>query len=331
MSDILSQSEIDALLSALKSGEVSPEEIRRDDEEKRVKTYDFKRAMRFSKDQIRSLSRIFENFSRSLTTYFSGQLRTFVQIQVISVEQLPYEEFIRSIPKMTILNVLHVHPLDGKFIMEFNPNIAYAMLERLLGGTGTGTSEARALTEIESTILERVFSGCLPSFQEAWKGIAEIVLEMEQLEVNPQFLQIVTPNETVAVVSLSMKIGDTSGMINICMPHVVLEPIMPKLSAHYWLDTKRSEIDMNQVRSLRSNVARAPVPIIAELGTSTITVGELLGLAVGDVITLDQSVGTKIQVKVGGRVKFLGQPGTYKGRIAVQIAKIVEEGDNVSE
>jgi flagellar motor switch protein FliM len=327
MSEILSQSEIDALLSALTSGEVSPEEIRREDEEKKIKTYDFKRAMRFSKDQIRSLSRIFENFSRSLTTYFSGQLRTLVQIQVASVEQLPYEEFIRSIPKMTILNVLHVHPFDGKFIMEFNPNISFAMLDRLLGGTGMGANEARALTEIESTILERIFSGCLPSFQEAWKGIADLVPELEQLEVNPQFLQIVTPNETVAVVSLSARIGETSGMINICMPHVVLEPIMPKLSAHYWLDTKKAEFDINQLRSLRANVARAPVPVIAELGTSTITVGELLGLAVGDVITLDQRVGTKIQVKVGGRVKYLGQPGTYKGRVAVQIAETLEEGE----
>lgn len=330
MADVLSQSEIDALLSALTSGEVSAEEIRKEDEERKIKTYDFKRAMRFSKDQIRSLTRIFENYSRLLTTYLSAQLRTFVQISVISVEQLPYEEFIRSVPKMTILNVLHIEPLEGKFVMEVNPNIAYAMLDRLLGGTGEGTNDIRDLTEIENTILERIFTGALPSFQEAWKGVADIIPEMEMLEVNPQFLQIVSPNETVAVVSFSIKIGETSGMINICMPHVVLEPIMPKLAAHYWMDQKRTEIDQNQFLSLRKNVTRALVPLIVELGTSTITVGDLLNLTVGDVITLDQSVGTKIHVKVGERVKFLGQPGTYRGKVAVQIAQSIEEGVNES-
>ena len=135
-SEVLSQNEIDALLSALSTGEMNADDLKKEEEERKVKSYDFKRALRFSKDQIRSLTRIHENFARLLTTYFSAQLRTYVQINVASADQIPYEEFIRSIPKMTILNVFEVPPLDGRILMEVNPNIAYAMMDRVMGGKG---------------------------------------------------------------------------------------------------------------------------------------------------------------------------------------------------
>ncbi|MBL0388920.1 flagellar motor switch protein FliM [Tumebacillus sp. ITR2] len=332
MAEVLSQNEIDALLSALSSGELSAEEIRKEDTDRKIKVYDFKRAMRFSKDHIRSITRIFENFARLLTTYFSAQLRTFVQISVVSVDQLPYEEFIRSISKMTILNVFNCKPLEGKFVMEVHPNIAYAMLDRLLGGAGLGTDVLRDLTEIEMTIMERVFGRALDNFEEAWKGVAELVTELDHLEVNPQFLQLVSPNETVAVVSLSTKIGEITGMINICMPHVVLEPIIPKLSTHYWMGTSKSTKDFSEEwEAIRQNLGKTQVPLVAQLGSSTINVGDFLALNVGDVISLDQDVKAKLQLKVGERLKFLGQPGTVRGKVAVQISQVIEEGVGADE
>lgn len=234
MSEILSQSEIDALLAALSSGEMNAEELKKEEEIKKVKVYDFKRALRFSKDQIRSLTRLHENFARLLTTYFSAQLRTFVQITVVSVDQLPYDEFIRSIPKMTILNIFEAQPLEGRMVLEVNPNITYAMLDRLLGGSGNAPNKIANLTEIESMIMEKMFIRVLDNFKEAWKNIIDLKPKLEVMEMNPQFMQIVSPNETVAVISLSTKIGDTTGMINLCLPHVVLEPVMHKLSAHHW-------------------------------------------------------------------------------------------------
>jgi flagellar motor switch protein FliM len=325
MAEVLSQSEIDALLSALSSGELSAEEIRKDESDRKIRNYDFKRAMRFSKDQIRSLTRIFENFSRLLTTYFSAQLRTYIQIQVVSVEQLPYEEFIRSIPKVTILNVFGVHPLEGKFVMEVNPNIAYAMLDRLLGGQGVGQDEVRNLTEIETTVMVRMFGRSLDYFGEAWKGVADLSPQLDMLEINPQFMQLVSPNETVAVVSLSSKIGETTGMINICMPHVVLEPIMPKLSAHYWMNTKRSTNTKDQ-EAIRNSLKKAYLPVSAVLGSSAISVGEFLQLAVGDVIKLDNDIQQNVEIKIGSHTKYLGQPGVSRGRIAVQVTEVIEEG-----
>src|SRR5690606_37754515 len=151
--DVLSQNEIDALLTALSSGEMDAEELKKEDTKKKIYNYDFKHATRFSKDHIRSLTRIHENYARFLTTYVSAQLRTFVQINVVQVEQLPYDEFIRSIPKMTILNIFEAEPLDGKMVLEVHPNIAFAMLDRLLGGAGNTPNKVGSLTEIETLLL----------------------------------------------------------------------------------------------------------------------------------------------------------------------------------
>jgi flagellar motor switch protein FliM len=327
VAEVLSQSEIDALLAALSSGEMDANELKKEETERKVKVYDFKRALRFSKDQIRGLTRIHENYARLLTTYFSAQLRTFVHISVASVDQLPYDEFIRSIPKMTILNIFEAPPLEGRMVLEVNPNIAYAMLDRLLGGQGSIPDKMGALTEIETTVMERVFSKALDTFHEAWKQIIELDPYLEVLEMNPQFMQIVSPNEIVAVISFSTKIGETTGMINLCLPHVVLEPIMPKLSGQYWFSKQKKNRDEEERQRVEERVKTAALPVIAELGTATITVGEFLQLAAGDVIQLDQLIESKMKIKVGDRLKFLGQPGTQKGRIAVQIDEVLEEGE----
>ncbi|WP_334072976.1 MULTISPECIES: flagellar motor switch protein FliM [Paenibacillus] len=326
MVDVLSQNEIDALLAALSSGEMDAEELKKEETQRKIRAYDFKRAVRFSKDHIRSLTRIHENFARFLTTYFSAQLRTFVQINVVQVEQLPYDEFIRSIPKMTILNIFEAEPLEGRMVLEVHPNIAFAMLDRLLGGIGTAPSKIGSLTEIETIIMERIFSRAFESLQEAWKTVIDINPRMEGLETNPQFMQIVSPNETIALISLSTKIGDTSGMINLCIPHVVIEPIMPKLSVHHWFVSQKKARVPEEVDALRHRVNRAKLPIIAELGESQITVQEFLELSAGDVISLNKSVQDGLSIRVGDRLKYIGSPGTLKDRVAVQIDEIVNEG-----
>ncbi|WP_138493969.1 flagellar motor switch protein FliM [Paenibacillus pinistramenti] len=326
MVDVLSQNEIDALLAALSSGEMDAEELKKEETQKKIRSYDFKRAVRFSKDHIRSLTRIHENFARYLTTYFSAQLRTFVQINVVQVEQLPYDEFIRSIPKMTILNIFEAEPLEGRMVLEVHPNVAYAMLDRLLGGTGTAPSKISSLTEIETIIMERIFSRAFESLQEAWKTVVDINPRMEGLETNPQFMQIVSPNETIALISLSTKIGDTSGMINLCIPHVVIEPIMPKLSVHHWFVSQKKSRAPEEVEALQARVSKASLSIVAELGESKLNIREFLGLSVGDVISLDKSVNEGLSIRIGDRLKYYGSPGTVKDRIAVQIDEIVSEG-----
>lgn len=327
MVDVLSQSEIDALLTALSSGEMDAEQLKKEDSQKKVRLYEFKRAVRFSKDHIRSLARIHENFARYLTTYFSAQLRTFVQINVIGVEQLPYDEFIRSIPKMTILNLFEAKPLEGKMVLEVNPNVAFAMLDRLLGGTGKTFNRNGSLTEIETIVMERIFSRAFSSLQEAWKTVIDIHPRMEALETNPQFMQIVSPNETIALISLNTKIGDTTGMINLCIPHVVIEPIMPKLSIHHWFVSQKKTNVPEELNVIKSRLNKAEIPLVVELGTTQITVNELFNLSVGDVIPLQKLANEPLQVKIGNKIKFIGNPGTSKGKNAVQIIKVASEED----
>jgi flagellar motor switch protein FliM len=325
--DVLSQSEIDALLSAISTGEMSADEMKKEDEVKRVKNYDFKRALRFSKDQIRSLTRIHENFARLLTTFFSAQLRTYVQITVASVDQIPFEEFVRSIPNMTLINVFEVPPLDGNILMEINPNIAYSMLDRLMGGVGTSHSNVDNLTEIETKIMTNLFERSFDNLREAWENIAEIDPMLVELEVNPQFLQMISPNETVVVISLNTIIGETSGMINICVPHVVLEPIVPNLSVRYWMQTNTKAISPEQSKMLENRIKQAELPLIAELGTTNLTIEDFLQMNVGDVVQIDQKIVDPLILKVGNLPKFTVQPGKLNKKMAVQIIDPLKGGD----
>lgn len=329
--DVLSQSEIDALLSALSTGEMDADELKKEQIEKRVKVYDFRRALRFSKDQIRSLTRIHENFARLLTTFFSAQLRTYVNIAVASADQIPYEEFIRSIPKMTILNVFDVEPLEGRILMEVNPNIAYAMMDRLLGGRGASHNKVDSLTEIETKIMSNMFEKAFENFREAWSSISDIDPQLSEFEINPQFLQMVSPNETVVVISLNTTIGEASGMINICIPHVVLEPIIPKLSVKYWMQSDKKQSLPIENSVLQSEIQKADVSVTAEIGSSEISIQDFLSLEIGDVIELNQRIDHPLLIKVGDIPKFVGQPGKLNKKLAIQVFDTFKGGDDDGE
>ena len=325
--DVLSQNEIDALLSALSSGEMDAEQLKEEEEDKKVKVYDFKRALRFSKDQIRSISRIHDNFARLLSTYFSGQLRTYVNINVASVDQIPYEEFIRSIPAMTILNVYSVEPLEGRIIFEYNPNIAYAMLDRMLGGRGASINKIENLTEIETTLMSQLFEKGIDNLKEAWSSVVDMEPHLEEFEVNPQFLQLVSPNETVVVVSLETTVGESSGMINICIPHIVLESVIPRLSVHYWMQNERTkEREPEEIELLSSHIKKTTMEMSVNLGKAFITVEDLLHLKKEDIIVLDQLIDQPLDMLVEGEQKYKVQPGKRKDKLAVQVLDVLEEG-----
>lgn len=327
--EVLSQNEIDDLLSALSSGEMDADELKKEEKDKKIRSYDFKRALRYSKDQIRSLSRIHENFARQLTTYFSAQLRTYVQITVASVDQLPYEEFIRSVPTMTILNIYSAEPLAGRIIFEFNPNIAYAMLDRMLGGKGKSVNKVEKLTEIETKLMSQLFEKGLENYKDAWASVVEMDPRLEEFEVNPQFLQLVSPNETVVVVSLNTTIGESTGTINICIPHVVLEPIISKLSVHYWMQTGTKETNPEEYEDLSKSIEKAEVDLRAVLGESMITLNELLDMETDDILALNQPIDDPLTLQVDHKPKFYIQPGKQRNKIAVQILEEMKRGEEI--
>ncbi|GGA63002.1 flagellar motor switch protein FliM [Ornithinibacillus halotolerans] len=324
--EVLSQHEIDALLSALTTGDMDANDLKKVDDVKRVRTYDFKRALRFSKDQIRSIGRIHENFARLLTTLFSSQLRTYVNISVASVDQIPYEEFIRSIPKVTVLNLYNVAPLDGKIILEVNPNIAYGMLDRLLGGRGDSINKIESLTEIETILMTQLFDKVAVSLKEAWSSLTTIEPELEDLEINPQFLQMVSPNETVVVVSLNTAIGELSGMINICIPHIVLEPLISRLSVQYWMQNMTKDKDPEAAKKLSENLEQVTVEARAILGEANISIQDFLDIKLNDIIALNQSIDEPLILKVNDEPKFYVQPGKSKNKLSVQVLEEIKGG-----
>ncbi len=320
MGNQLTDNHADAIFSKL-SKEPTPMEQRS------VHTYDFKKALRFSQDQIRTLTRIHDNCARLLTSYLSAQLRTHVQISVASVEQFTYEDFVRNVQKKSILGVFNAPPLQGSMLMEFSPDLTYIMLDRMLGGQGMVSTVQNELTEIEMSVIERVFVNALETFGEAWESVVRISPELKEIEVNPQFLTTSVPNETVILVTLQTIIGDSQGMINICLPHVVLEQVLPKLSARHWLANQKKAIQSHEALALEQKVQSTRLDVKAVLGRSSITIGDFLDLKIGDVIRLNESITDPVTILVDEKQKFLAQPGISKGRVAVQITGVQEEGE----
>ena len=325
MSEVLSQNEIDALLSALSDGSVNAEELKEEQSRKKVKVYDFRRPSKFSKDQLHTLQVMHDTYARALSTFLSAQLRMPVQMDVLSVEQLTYEEFMRSIPNPTILNICSFCPLEGSIIMEINPNLGFALLDRLLGGQGQAPLKVRALTEIEETVIERIVQRMLGYLREPWGSIIEIEPNLERVETNPQFTQLVSPAEVMMIISIETRLGDVLGMINLCIPFLVLEPIMDKLSVHYYYSTTSQKHNPENMLLIQNKLETARITVKAVLGQNRITVQDLLELSVGDVIPLRRKIGEQLELVVGTRTKFTGKPGINDGKMAIQVCHVVEE------
>ncbi len=326
--DVLSQSEIDKLLSALSDGTVSAEDVKADEEQKKIKMYDFKRPDKFAKDQIRTLFMLHESFSRLLNTYLSTHLRTLVNVEVASVEQLTYQEFVQSLANPSVISVLAVPPLKGNIIMEINTEIAFAFIDRVFGGEGKTGLKPRVLTEIEEVVVRRFIDTAMRQLQEAWSTVVEFSPTLEATESNPQFTQIVPPSDMVVIVTIQMKVGDVEGMMNICIPYLVLEPIMSKLTTTYWVASSVSkDDDPEQVKILQKKIKRTEVPFVVQLGSLDITINEFLPLGFGDVLQMDTKVEDNLICLVGHRPKFYCRPGTSGKKMAVQITKVINEGD----
>ncbi len=240
MTEILSQDEIDALLSAISTGDVDTEEIKDTGEQKKVKIYDFKRPDKFSKDQIRTLQMMHETFARLTTTSLSAQLRTLVSVHVASVDQLTYEEFIRSIPNPTTLGIVNMDPLKGSAVMEIDPSITFTIIDRVFGGAGEPLKINRELTDIELSVMENIIVRVLSNLRESWSTVIDLRPRLGNIETNPQFAQIVPPNDMVVLITLETKVGDVEGMMNFCIPYITIEPIISKLSAQYWYSSIRT-------------------------------------------------------------------------------------------
>ena len=324
MSDILSQSEIDNLLKQLSDGDLDVDQIQGEDE-KQVKNYDFSRPTKFSKEHLRTLEIIFEHYSRLVSTNLPVYLRKNVQVSVASSETVTFSEFSNALSTPSVLGIINFAPLNGNIIIEIATNLCYAMLDRMLGGSGQPLEKSREFSDIELTILQKLLVMFTQLLREPWKNVVDISPVLSRLETNPQFAQVIAPSDMIAIVTLNMKIGDVEGMLNICLPFFTLEDVMDKLNTKYWFSTMQENHDEHYEEYIESMIRRVDVPIKAVLGKSTISVSDFLNLQVGDCIRLDSRVDTDMEVYVGNIKKFTALPGTEKDSYAVQITSVIRE------
>jgi flagellar motor switch protein FliM len=330
--DLLEQSEVDALLAALETGNLTPAEAaappRRG--EKEVGSYDFKRPERVSKEQMRALSAVQDSFSRSFGAALSGFLRTIVEVRVVNIEQLTYSEFIQSLPNPTCFNLLHASSLEGQMCLEISPLIIYPVIDRLLGGsTAEMFIPQRPLTAIELRLIKRIIDRALTSLAEAWSNVCETTFMLDSTESNPQLAQIVPPNEVAVVVSFELKMGGRAGTMSLCIPFNVIEPVMHQLSKQNWLSYRRKNSDADSAQRIAQRISGAPVQVRAFLAETNITVSDLANLAVGDIITTERVASAEIILQVEGRNKFAARMGEHKGHKAIKITRDLSPGQRV--
>ncbi|MCI9318471.1 MAG: flagellar motor switch protein FliM [Lachnospiraceae bacterium] len=324
MGEVLSQSEIDNLLAAFSSGELDADQMQ-EPEEKQVKNYDFSRPTKFSKEHLRTLEIIFEHYSRLISTNLPVYLRKNVQIAVASSETVTFNEFTNALSNPVILGIINFAPLNGTIIMDLATNLGYAMLDRMLGGSGVPLEKSREFSEIEMSIIEKILVMFTQLLREPWKNVIDISPVLQRLETNPQFAQVISPNDMIAIVTLNMKIGDVEGFMNVCLPFFTLEDVMDKLNTKYWFSTMQENHDENYEAYIESLIRKADIPIRAVLGKSMISVNDFMNLQVGDCIRLGSRVDDDMNIYVGNIKKFTALPGAEKGSYAVRITSVIRE------
>ena len=324
MGEVLSQSEIDNLLAAFSSGELDADQMQ-EPEEKQVKNYDFSRPTKFSKEHLRTLEIIFEHYSRLISTNLPVYLRKNVQIAVASSETVTFNEFTNALSNPVILGIINFAPLNGTIIMDLATNLGYAMLDRMLGGSGVPLEKSREFSEIEMSIIEKILVMFTQLLREPWKNVIDRSPVLQRLETNPQFAQVISPNDMIAIVTLNMKIGDVEGFMNVCLPFFTLEDVMDKLNTKYWFSTMQENHDENYEAYIESLIRKADIPIRAVLGKSMISVNDFMNLQVGDCIRLGSRVDDDMNIYVGNIKKFTALPGAEKGSYAVRITSVIRE------
>lgn len=329
MNDVLSQDEIDQLMQAISSGEPDSDDFSKPvSDTRKIKIYDFKRPDKFSKEQIRTVQIMHETFARLTTTSLSAQLRSLVHVHVASVDQLTYEEFIRSIPTPTTLAVINMDPLKGNAVLEIDPAITFSIIDRLFGGTGQGAKVQRDLTDIEQSVMEGIIVRILANMREAWTQVIDLRPRLGTIETNPQFAQIVPPTEMVVLVTLETKVGDEEGMLNFCIPYLTIEPIISKLSSQFWFSSVRGRSTTEHLSTLKEKLSDVDMDVVAEVGTIDLPIRDVLSLRSGDVVRLSSvRVGDPLTLSVGNKKKFYCQAGVVGKKIAVQVLSKIDEGE----
>jgi flagellar motor switch protein FliM len=326
--DVLSQAEVESLLTAMDSREpdviadAATSRIRHRD---KISPYDFKRPERVGKEQMRSLQTMHEGFGRNFGASLSALLRTIVEVKLTSVDQLTYSEFVFSLENPTCFNLINAAPLEGQLILDINLSLLFPIIDRLLGGgTDPNSVVRRPLTEIEMRLVSRITDLFCREMKHAWENVLELELAIDRVESNPQLVQIVPPNEVVVLIGFELSIGEARGMMNFCIPFNAIERIAPRLSANSWVSYGKKTATPENIKRISSQLSNALVEVVVDLAETSISTSDLIGLRVGDIIATEKDIERPLVVSVEGRPKFQAKAGAFKGRKAIQVVGLVD-------
>ncbi len=338
MAEVLDQSQVDALLAAVDTGDVTEEasndlifsRTRRPDDPVEIRSYDFKRPERVSKDQMLALQTLHEAFARNFGASLSGFLRTIVEVKVATCEQMTYAEFIAGLANPTSFNLIEADTLEGTICLEISPLIIYPIIDRLLGGSSQDLFiPQRPMTLIESRLISNVSARGLTALSEAWSSVRPLQFTVSATESNPQLVQIVPPNEVVVVIGFELKLANRAGTMNLCIPYNVIEPVMDELSAQSWFSTSKSSRTNDHERRIGSALHAASLEVTGCLANTTISLADLLGMSVGDVIVTEKPSTHPIVVSIGGEAKFLANLGRHRDKLALRVLRPIGPSDRV--
>ncbi len=294
----LTQQEIDAVFQKVKGTT--------NDLSKKAVAFDFRRPDRIAKSQVRAIHLLHENFVRNLASSLSAYLRSYLTVNLISVEQLSYGEFLEGLPSPTCLVSLSLRPYDGNAIIEMNPSLIFPIIEIILGGKGRGAGNIkREITEIEQHLLETLFRIVLNDLKEAWKGVTLIDFKIEAVATEPQILQILAPNEAVVAVGIEIRIGENSGTLNLAIPSINIKMIGQKFDQQ-WNLRKTDPTEAEQQRVLKL-IRNAEAELSARLRGPKLLIRDLLEIEPGDLLRLDYRVDQLLDCDINGKAKFRGR------------------------
>jgi flagellar motor switch protein FliM len=330
--DFLNQSEVESLLSAIEGSaddhpaapatadQHEPRAERAPRRHAKVGTYDFKRPDRVGKEQMRALQTLHESFGRNFGIALSALLRSIVDVKLTSVDQLTYSEFVFSLENPTCFNLINAEPLESNLILDINPSILFPIIDRMLGGgRESAPLPRRPLTEIELRLVSRITKLFLDEMCHSWENVLTLKPSVIRVESNPQLVQIVPPNEVVVLISFELTLGDSRGMMNLCIPFNSIERVSSKLSANSWASYVTKPATPESKSQIGRQLSGSLVEVVVRLAATQITTGDLLGLRAGDIITTEHDVHAPVSVFIEGKEKFSAYPGAYKGHKAIQI------------
>lgn len=325
MSEVLSQQEIDQLLSGINSGEIKEERLGEYKKGHEVYEYDFRRPNRVSKDQLKTIRTLHESFSEIFGFYLASKLQTMATIDLIAVDQLRYSEYVLSINNPSCIFIFDIKETEGRAILESTPEMVLAIVDRLLGGSGTKVEVKRGITPIEQRLIRPIINQALKNLSTAWNPVQHLNFSLSDFESNPDFVQIAPASEIVIIISFQIKIGEDSYLMNLCYPSFALDEVIARLNIQYYSTLQMSK-DKHQTReNISRQLAQTRLPLRATLGTTRISVSDLLHLEEGDVLVLDNSVDDDLPVYVDKRLKFRGRPGVSNEHIALKITDVIDQ------